>query len=329
MNLLDSLRYLAALAEHRHFGRAAQACHITQPALSNAVRALEDHFGTTIVRRGRQYQGLTPEGELALAHGHRLLHEAEALHQALASRAGAPTGRLVLGVVPSAEPLAARFAVLLQALHPGLQPVLRSLSSPEIEAGLDGLGLDLGLGYTARPEVRARRLAVWPQYTERCWLLQADPQADQAAVEGSAAPLQTGAPVDWAEAAGQRLALLTPDMHFRALVDEAFASAGVRPQPALETNSVLALLMAVQPGAAGGLAAVLPGALVSVARSHPGLLARPLRAPVLHTPVGFLTTAAGRPTVALQAALAVAQRPDWRAIVETHSGALGLADPVG
>ena len=44
-----------------------------------------------------------------------------------------------------------------------------------------------------------------------------------------------------------RLALLTPDMHFRALADEAFASAGAAPQPALETNSVLALLMAVQP----------------------------------------------------------------------------------
>lgn len=327
MNLLDSLRYLAALAEHRHFGRAAQACHITQPALSNAVRALEAHFGATIVRRGRQYEGLTPEGELALAHGHRLLHEAEALRQAMASRADAPAGRLVLGVVPSAEPLAARFAALLQALHPGLQPVLRSLSSPEIEAGLDGLAIDLGLGYTARPEVRQRQLAVWPQYEERCWLLQADPQADPDA-DAVGRPLQIGAPVTWADAAGHRLALLTPDMHFRALVDQAFASVGVQPPPALETNSVLALLMAVQPGAAGGLAAVLPGALVSVARSHPGLLARPLQTPLLRTPVGFLTTADGRPTLALQAALAVAQRPDWRAIVAAHSGALGLADPV-
>lgn len=325
MNLLDSLRYLAALAEHRHFGRAAQACHITQPALSNAVRALEDHFGTTIVRRGRQYQGLTPEGELALAHGLRLLHEAEAMHQALASRAGAPVGRLVLGVVPSAEPLAARFAGLLQALHPGLRPVLRSLSSPEIEAGLDGLAIDLGLGYTARPEVRQRQLAVWPQYTERCWFLQADALADAAP---GGAPLRIGPPMTWAEAATHRLALLTPDMHFRALNDEAFASAGVAVRAALETNSVLALLMAVQPGADAALAAVLPGALVSVARSHPGLVARPLHTPLLRTPVGFLTTAAGRPTLAVQAALAVAQRADWRSIVEAQSGALGLADPV-
>ena len=50
MNLLASLRYLVALHEHRHFGRAAQACHITQPALSNALRALEKEFGVVVVR---------------------------------------------------------------------------------------------------------------------------------------------------------------------------------------------------------------------------------------------------------------------------------------
>ena len=58
MNLLASLRYLVALSEHRHFGRAAEACHITQPALSNAMRALESEFGVVIVKRGRSYAGL-------------------------------------------------------------------------------------------------------------------------------------------------------------------------------------------------------------------------------------------------------------------------------
>ena len=60
MNLLASLRYLVALHEHRHFGRAAQACHITQPALSNALRALEKEFGVVVVRRGRSFEALRP-----------------------------------------------------------------------------------------------------------------------------------------------------------------------------------------------------------------------------------------------------------------------------
>src|SRR5256885_11367469 len=55
------------LNEHRHFGRAALACHITQPALSNALRALEEEFGTVIVRRGRSFAGFTPEGDQVLA----------------------------------------------------------------------------------------------------------------------------------------------------------------------------------------------------------------------------------------------------------------------
>lgn len=312
MNLLESLRYLAALEQHRHFGRAALACHITQPALSNAIRALEEALGATIVRRGRQYEGLTPEGELALAHGHRMLHEAEALRQALAGRAGAPIGQLLIGAVPSAEPVAARFAARLHAQHPGLRPVLRSLSSPEIEAGLDTLAIDLALGYSGRPEVRARKLMVWPQYEEHCFVLQQQAAGD--------APFSFGPPMSWAEAAALPLALLTPEMHFRSLVDAAFADAGVQPQAAMETNSVLALLMAVQ---GSPLAAVLPGALVSVARSQSGLQARPLVAPALRTPIAWLTAATGRPTLALQAALALARRPDWQALVAAHSGALG------
>ena len=62
MNLLEALRYLTALEQHRHFGRAAQACGITQPALSNAIRALEQELGVPVVRRSRLYEGLTAEG---------------------------------------------------------------------------------------------------------------------------------------------------------------------------------------------------------------------------------------------------------------------------
>lgn len=53
MNLLASMRYLVALDQLRHFGRAAQACHITQPAFSKVLRALEQEFGVVIARRGR------------------------------------------------------------------------------------------------------------------------------------------------------------------------------------------------------------------------------------------------------------------------------------
>ncbi|OYU73803.1 MAG: LysR family transcriptional regulator, partial [Burkholderiales bacterium PBB5] len=230
---------------------------------------------------------------------------------ALVSRAGAPQGQLQIGAVPSAMPIAARFAVRLQAAHPGIQPVLRSLSSPEIEAGLDNLSLDLGLGYPSRPEAAQRRLAVWPLYDEHCFVLRCSAQAT--------AGLAFGPPMAWREAAALPLVLLTPEMHHRSIVDAAFREADVAPVPALQTNSVLGLVLAVR---AGSLAGVLPGALVDTVRAQPGLLAQPLVAPEVRTPVAFLGTAAARPSLALQAALDLAQSAPWRQEVGEHVGAL-------
>lgn len=313
MNLIDSYRYLAALEQHRHFGRAAAACHITQPALSNALRALESHLGVAIVRRSRQYEGLTAEGEQVLATAHRVLREQELLDQALKSRAGQPQGRLVIGVVPTALPVAARFVAQLVQRHPGLRPELRSLASQEIEHGLDSLALDLGLGYTERPALPLKaRLQVWPQYVEHHFLV----------TRGGAGGLRFGSPATWAEAATLRLALLSPDMHNRVLLDAVFTQLGLQVQPALETNSVLALLLAVQ---AGTLAAVLPGALVATLEGQAALLARPLQQPLLRTPIGFMGAAAARPSLALQAALSLAADTAWLADVAAHSGPLRAA----
>ena len=71
--LLRELEYLAALARERHFGRAAAACHVSQPSLSAAVRRLEHDLGVSIVQRGRRFAGLTPEGERVLLWAHRIL----------------------------------------------------------------------------------------------------------------------------------------------------------------------------------------------------------------------------------------------------------------
>ena len=79
MNIIDTFRYLVALEEHKHFSRAAQACHITQPALSNALKSLEEEMGLKIVNRGRNYEGLTEEGERVLSSAYQVLHELDRL----------------------------------------------------------------------------------------------------------------------------------------------------------------------------------------------------------------------------------------------------------
>ncbi len=138
MNLLAAMRYLVALDKHKHFGRAAQACHITQPALSNALRALEDEFGVAIIKRSRTYGGVTHEGEAVLETARRMLREVELLTQELESTAESPRGALRLAAVPTAMPLLTVFAAMLRILHPGLVPTMLAMSSPGYRGAVGG-----------------------------------------------------------------------------------------------------------------------------------------------------------------------------------------------
>ncbi len=316
MNLLASLRYLVALNEHRHFARAAQSCHITQPALSNALRALEKEFGTPIVKRGRSYAGLTAEGELVVATAQRMLREHAWLQQELHSGKERPQGTLRLGVVPTAVPVAARFAAMLQARHPGIAPVVLALSSQEIETGLDQLSLDLGLGFIERLSQRGGRLAALPQYSEHYFLV----RRSASAARGQRRQLRLGEAMAWREAADLPLCLLTPEMHNRSIVDAAFAKVGVTIKPVMETNSTLTLTLSLS---AGELGSVLPGALVATLRRQSELEARPLVEPDVTTPVGFMTVTQARPPRALQAALVLARDAQWLSDLAAHSGLLG------
>ncbi|MDZ7891446.1 MAG: LysR family transcriptional regulator [Rhodoferax sp.] len=312
MNLLSSLRYLVALDEHRHFARAAQACHITQPALSNALRALEEEFAVVIVRRGRTFVGFTPEGDKVLDSARRMLHEHKVLAQSLRSTADQPAGRFVVGAVPTAVPIAARFAAMLHARHPELMPVVLSLSSSELENRLESLSIDLALGYTERMDLRAVQLTAYPQYNEHYFLLRKSRAPD--AVE-----LQITAPESWLQASEVSLCLLTPDMHNRTIVDAAFAAAGCAPKVVMETNSILTMALSV---VAGQVCSVMPGALVSTVRGYRELEAVPLVSPQILTPISFMAQTAVRPSRAMEAALQLVQDSTWLRQVATHTGLL-------
>jgi len=310
MNLFVSLKYLVALDDHRHFGRAALACSVTQPALSNAIRALEENFGTSIVKRGRNFAGFTAEGERILATGRSMLREYELLRQDLDSREGAPAGNLMIGSVPTAMPIAARFAAMLQDRHPGITPAVRSMSSIDLETGLESLALDMALGYTERIDAGRAPVRVVPQYVEHYFLLRR-----AAAPEGQG--LRIGAPTTWQEAASLPLCLLSPEMHNRTIVDRAFAAIGASPKPVIETNSILTLALSVQ---AGRVVSIMPGALVDVVEGYSALEALPLTSPAVEVPIAFMLHESNRPSRTLEAALAFAQEPAWLGEVARHAG---------
>ena len=145
--VLRQLEYLAALAREKHFGRAAEACHVSQPTLSAAIRLLEDDLGAPIVERGHRYVGLTPQGQVALDHAHRVLAEIENLRHELDEIDKGLTGRLRIGAIPTALPIVSQLTGPFLARFPGVTVTVLSHSSQEIERGIEDFELDAGLTY--------------------------------------------------------------------------------------------------------------------------------------------------------------------------------------
>ena len=178
MNIIDTFRYLVSLEEHKHFSRAAQACHITQPALSNALKALEEEMGVKIVNRGRNYEGLTVEGKQVLASAYQVLHEIGKLKSEINSQKSAPIGNLVIGSIPSTLPVASQFAASIFGEFNGLKPTVRSMTSHDLELSLENLSVDVAFGYTDRPTVHTQELRVIPQYEEKYFFIKKNVSSD-------------------------------------------------------------------------------------------------------------------------------------------------------
>ena len=116
MNLRD-LRYLVALADERHFGRAAERCHVSQPTLSAQIRKLEEYLGVPLVERQPRRVSLTEAGEKVVERARRLLLEADAIVELARTDRDPLAGTLQAGADPHrrAVPAAARGAAACNA----------------------------------------------------------------------------------------------------------------------------------------------------------------------------------------------------------------------
>lgn len=100
MNDLRQLRHFVALAEHGHFARAAEAVHLSQPALTRSIQTLENHLDCTLVNRHSRGISLTAHGQLVLEHARRLLAGSRALDNAVSQLSNLEAGELRLGAGP-------------------------------------------------------------------------------------------------------------------------------------------------------------------------------------------------------------------------------------
>lgn len=270
--MLRKFQYLMALSRERHFGRAATACNVAQPTLSNAIRQLEEELRVPIVERGHRFLKFTPEGEKVLEYARRICGDFDSLVQDLGAPGQELSGQLRLGVIPTALPMVAHLVAPFIARHPGIKVTIISLSSRQIQRGLDNFELDAGVTYLDNEPLTGVRMQ--PLYSERYFLL----------THRETAPVDRS-DITWAEAARLPLCLLTPDMQNRRIADSAFLMAGHKVEPVMETNSMINIFTAVQHGP---WSSIVPGQLLGLMRLPDDLIAFPLVTPDVTYVVGIV-----------------------------------------
>ncbi len=289
---LRQLRYLVALADERHFTRAAAREHIAQPALSQQIRRLEAEVGLALVERTTRRVALTAAGELLVARARRILAELDDAQAELSTLAGVKGGRLAVGALHTMGPV--DLSLLLASFHrahPAIELTVREQSSEELAEMLRDDVIDLAfLSVTER--IQSRGLELRRLVTE-----------ELVAVLPRQHPLAKRDGVRLSELAGDPFVSFRSGSRLRELLESAAAGGGFEPRIALESNESRRIRSLVASGLGVAILprtdAVGPGAPVAVTR---------LVDPALTRDVTLASRAGRRHSPAAQAFLALTLR---------------------
>jgi LysR family cyn operon transcriptional activator len=299
---LRHLRYFQAVAEEHSFRRAAERLFISQPALSQQIRQLEEELGVPLFDRIGKRVRPTAAGELLLGYARRVLHELDEAQRALAEFEGLARGTLALAVVQTVNSylIPAALARFIPA-YPAIAIRIEELPAGQIEAGIIGGQIDLGIGFAP---ASAAEIEAEPLFDEELVLIV---RSDHRLAG------QERLPVGQLE--GVPLALLAQTFCTRRLVDQCAQLAGARLDVRVEMNAIEGLLATVR---ATGLATVLP-ALALRTTAGAGLCAVALCEPVPRRSVGLLWQRGGYRCAAARAFAATVRQccaelaPAWTA----------------
>jgi DNA-binding transcriptional LysR family regulator len=290
--LFRQLEYFVAVAQERHFARAAEKCYVSQPALSAAIAKLERELNVTLINRGHSFEGLTPEGERLVVWAKRILAEHDAFKAEVHAVRSGITGTLRLGTVPTASTTASLVLSAFCSAHPLAKVQINSrLAATELYRRLREFELDAAIVHAARED--AHDVDMVPLYEERYVLLS---PADM--LPSGAATLA------WPEAAQLPLALLTADMRDRQIIDEAFASHDIIVSPQVETDSVASLFAQA---ATGNWACIVPHTWLWTSPLGAEIRAVEMVDPVLKAEIALATNSTGPGSPIARAVTACAQ----------------------
>lgn len=167
MNLRD-LKYIIAVAETCHFGKASERCFVSQPTLSGQIKKLEDELGVTIFERTKRSVELTPIGEEIVEHARLVIEQADAIEQLARAHHDPLAGPLRVGIIPTISPyLIPLLLAPLKRQYPQLKLVLTEDITERLLQRLQQHEIDVAIIATA---VDPSDLASIPLFDEPFWL---------------------------------------------------------------------------------------------------------------------------------------------------------------
>ncbi|WP_104082757.1 transcriptional regulator CynR [Cryobacterium sp. Y11] len=243
---LRHFRYLAAVAEHHNFTRAAEALHVSQPTLSQQIKQLENSLHVQLLDRSGRTVRLTDAGETFLRYTQRALRELDAGTRAIHDVQDLSRGSLRLAMTPTFTayligPLVERFG----SRYPGITLSLQKMTQDRMEVALGEDTLDLGIAFA---EVRSSEIEAQALFVETLGLVVGNnhPRAGQQA------------PLTLRELEQEQLVLLSSDFATRRHLDRYLRDHDIAPRIAIEVDSVSAIMEIVR---RGQLATMLPEAI--------------------------------------------------------------------
>ena len=296
--LARHIQYFLAVAEHQGFTRAAAALHVSQPALSQQVRQLEESLGAQLFDRSGRKTRLTDAGEVYLRYALRAAQELQAGLRAIHDVGDLSRGTLRIALTPTFTTyLVGPLVEAFYGRYPNITLNVRELAQEQLENQLLADELDVGIAFDG---VHAQDIDASALLVETLAL-----------VVGNQHPLAAEQAIGLEALNAQSLILLSKEFATREQIDRYCNQHGIRPRVVMEANVIGALIEVVRRTT---LSTVLPAA---IARAHPELVAIELgpqrlqRTAVLMQRKGVYPSAAARAFIAVakEVAVALGNRP--------------------
>ena len=221
---IKNLKILLVLDDEKHFKRASEKLGISQPALSMKLKSLENELGITLVKRGKNFIGLTPEGIMLKKRFNNIVKEYSEIKQLSSEFKNSLTGTLRIGIIPTAQLEISNLINFFALKYKNVKIKIYSMPSSKIDEQLHDYKLDIGITYLENEPIMG--VEKIPFYNEKYFLI--TPEKSLASKEF----------VKWSDCKDLDLCLLSEDNQFRRILNSVLREKGVYPKVLLESNSL-------------------------------------------------------------------------------------------